>query len=87
MSAEAKRLIQMDQFGLFQDDEKGPMWRASFSDLKKATLQAQKSADNEQVEFFVYSFRTFTEIARVAPTQPRQNSKERRTASQLSSTG
>lgn len=53
------------QFGLFQDDGKGPVWRASFSDFAAAKLQAQKLAEAEHAEFFVYCFKTFSEIARV----------------------
>ena len=41
------------QFGLFQDDAGGPLWRASFADLDEAKRNARKLADEERQEFFV----------------------------------
>ena len=57
------------QFGLFQDDEGGPLWRASFADLDEAKRNARKLADEERREFFVCRFEDYSEAARVFPTR------------------
>ena len=57
------------QFGLFQDEAGGPLWRASFADLDEAKRKAQKFADEERQEFFVYRFEDYSEIARVFPSR------------------
>ena len=56
------------EFGLFQSDVDGPLWRGCFGDLDEANRQAQKFADNEGLEFFVYSFRDLIEVARFFPS-------------------
>jgi hypothetical protein len=58
-----------DQFGLFMDNGEGPIWKAFFTDLEAARNHAQKSADEERCEFFVYSFENFSEVARLFPTR------------------
>ena len=58
-----------DQFGLFQDDHDGPLWRASFADMDEAKRRGQKFADDEGEEFFVYSFKNYSEVARLFPTR------------------
>jgi hypothetical protein len=68
-----------DQYGLFEDDGKGPMWRDSFTDLEQAKIQGQKLANKEQVTFFIYCFHRFREVARFKPakkllTQPKPQS-------------
>jgi hypothetical protein len=60
-----------DEFGLFEDTEKGPLWRDFFGDLGEAKLKAKKLADEEGHEFFVYNFITYTEVARFSPTNPK----------------
>ena len=45
------------------------MWRESAADLNEARRNAQRLADDEGVEFFVYSFRSFTEVARLFPSR------------------
>jgi hypothetical protein len=57
------------QFGLFQDNEGGPFWRAFFVDLDDAKRNAQKFADDERQEFFVCRFEDSTEVARLFPTR------------------
>jgi hypothetical protein len=57
------------QFGLFQDDAGGPLWRASFADLDEAKRNARKLADEERQEFFVRRFEDYSEIARVFPSR------------------
>jgi hypothetical protein len=57
------------QFGLFQDDACGPLWRASFADLDEAKRNAQKFADEERQEFFVYRFEDYSEVARLFPSR------------------
>lgn len=56
-----------NQFGLFSQDEKGPLWRAFFSDLEDAKRKAQKLADLEGLEFFIYDFELDGEVARFYP--------------------
>jgi len=58
-----------DQFGLFLDDHDGPMWRGSFAELDEAKRHGQKFADDEEQEFFVYSFRNSSEVARLFPSR------------------
>jgi hypothetical protein len=57
------------QFGLFQDDAGGSLWRASFADLDEAKRNARKLADEERQEFFVRRFEDYSEIARVFPSR------------------
>lgn len=57
------------QFGVFLDDRKGPMWREYFQDIEMARNYAQKSADEEASEFFIYSFQNFSEVGRKFPTR------------------
>jgi hypothetical protein len=57
------------EFGLFQDDDGGPLWRASFAELDEAKHHAQKFADDEGREFFVYSFKSYSEVARLFPSR------------------
>jgi hypothetical protein len=57
------------QFGLFQDDDDGPLWRASFDDLDEAMHNGQKLADDERHGFFVYSFKDYREVARFFPSR------------------
>ena len=56
------------QFGVFKDDGQGPMWRKSFATLDEARFHAQRFADDEGHEFFVYSFKDYSEIARSFPS-------------------
>ena len=63
------------RFGVYKDDGKGPIWRVSFSDLAEAERNGQKFANDEQVEFFIYCFRTFVEIARIYPLRRAQATK------------
>jgi len=65
------------QFGLYQDDSDGPRWRASFCDLDEAKRNAQKFADEEGQEFFVYRFEDYSEVARVFPTRMRPQPQAR----------
>jgi hypothetical protein len=57
------------KFGLFQDDEGRPLWRASFADLDEAKRNARKLAEEERQEFFVCRFEDYSEVARVFPTR------------------
>jgi hypothetical protein len=56
------------EFGLFEDAEKGPLWREFFLDLDKAKVRAQQLADESDHEFFVFSFNNFVEVARSFPS-------------------
>jgi hypothetical protein len=57
------------QFGLFQDGPEGPLWRASFADIDQAKRHAQVYADEEGREFFVYSYKDYSEVARLFPSR------------------
>lgn len=59
------------QFGLFIQDEKGPLWRGFFADLDAAKQTAQELANRENREFFVFNFKNFTEVARSFPPRPK----------------
>ena len=56
-------------FAIFDDDGIGISWRVSSTDLDEAERQAQKLADAEGCEFFVYSFTHFAEVARAFPAE------------------
>lgn len=45
------------------------MWRASFVDLDEAKRHAQKFANEEGQEFFVYRFEDSSEVARLFPAR------------------
>jgi hypothetical protein len=60
-----------DQFGIFQDDDHGPLWRASFADLDEAKHHAQEFADDDGREFFVVSFKDYWEVARLLSSRAR----------------
>lgn len=49
---------------VFMEDGEGPVWKAYFDDIEEAKRQCQDLAQNTGFECFVYSFHTFTEIAR-----------------------
>ena len=57
------------QFGLFIQDEKGPLWRGFFTDLDAARKAAEELARKENSEFFVFNFKNFTEVARSFPAR------------------
>lgn len=54
-------------FELFAQDDKGPMWRGSFSDLESAKVKAQELANQEGIEFFVFNLGVAQEVARFFP--------------------
>ena len=56
-----------DKYDVFAEEERGPIWRASFSDLESAKAKAQSLATEEGMEFFVFRFRNAGEIARFFP--------------------
>jgi hypothetical protein len=65
------------QFGVFKDDERGPLWHGFFTDLQEAKKHAQNLAEEHRSEFFVYNFKDFSEIARFFPPRfrPKASSK------------
>ncbi len=54
-------------FGLFIQDEEGPLLRDFYTDLDEAKRKAQELATNEGFEFFVFDFKDSSEIARFLP--------------------
>lgn len=63
---------QDHRFGVFVEDEKGHLWRGFFDDLEAAKSSAQELANQEGLEFFVFDFRDFSEVARFFPARPRR---------------
>jgi hypothetical protein len=59
------------QFGVFREDEQGPLWNGSFTHLDEAKQKARTLAESEGCEFFIYNFQDFTEIARFFPSRPK----------------
>lgn len=62
------------QFGLFVQDDQGTLWRGFFNDLDEAKRKAQELADLEGFEFFIYDFKTASEITRFFPRKPKPRS-------------
>jgi hypothetical protein len=56
-----------EEFAIFAQDEKGPMWREALPDLDTAKVKAKRLAMDEGVEFFVFSFKDAREVARFFP--------------------
>jgi len=69
--------VAADEFAVFSQDEKGPMWRQCFLDLGSAKARAQELAIQEGLEFFVFSLKNSSEVARFFPNR-RQERGERR---------
>ena len=55
------------EFAVFSQDDKGPMWREFFHDLGSAKARARQLTIEEGLEFFVFSLRNSTEVARFFP--------------------
>ena len=68
--------VAEDEFAVFSQDEKGPMWRQCFLDLGSAKARAQELAIQEGLEFFVFSLKNYSEVARFFPNR-RQKRGER----------
>jgi len=57
------------QFGVFKDShDHGPLWMAIFSDLVETKRYAQRFADDEGCELFIYNYGDYSEVARSFPT-------------------
>jgi hypothetical protein len=59
--------VAEDEFAVFSQDEKGPLWRQCFLDLESAKRKAQELAIEEGLEFFVFSLKDSSEVARFFP--------------------
>jgi hypothetical protein len=57
------------RFGLYEEDGRGRMWRASFADLAEAKRHAQQLVKDEGKEFIVYNFNSCREVARICPVE------------------
>jgi hypothetical protein len=55
------------EFAVFSQDERGPMWREFSRDLGSAEARAKQLAIEEGLEFFVFSLKNSTEVARFFP--------------------
>jgi hypothetical protein len=58
-----------DKFGLFSQDDKGPIWRGAFADFESAKFRAQSFANEEGLEFFVFSLELAQVVARFFPNR------------------
>ena len=63
-----------NDFGLFVQDGKGPLFRVSVPELVEAKRRAQELARTEGLECFVYCFKTFTKVARFHPPRNKSTS-------------
>lgn len=63
------QLLDDLEFGVFQDDGRGPLWKASVTEVNEAKRLAQALAAECKQEVFVYNFRNGREIARSFPTR------------------
>jgi len=61
-----------EDYGIFVDDERGPVWKAFFADLDGAKERAQQIAIENGVEAFVFSFKDSSEVARFFPKPVRR---------------
>lgn len=57
----------MNDFAVFVEAEKAPVYKGSFADKEEAVRVAQASANLSGSEAYVYSFSNFREIARFFP--------------------
>jgi hypothetical protein len=60
-----------EEFAVFAQDERGPIWREAFPSLETAKATAQALAMKEGLEFFVFSFKDAREVVRFFP-RPKQ---------------
>jgi len=59
--------LREGEFAVFSQDDSGPMWRQCFLDLETAKTKAQELAIEEGLEFFVFSLKNSSEVARFFP--------------------
>ena len=62
----------LHEFALFAQEKQGPIWKGASGDLAKAKEQAQRFADRDGCEYFIFSLRDFTEVARAFPKSGRK---------------
>jgi hypothetical protein len=60
--------MELEHYGVFKEDHKGPIWIAFFDDLDQAKTAASKLCEKEHAVFFIYCFQKFREVARFKPT-------------------
>jgi hypothetical protein len=65
------------QFGLFVEDGRGPLWRGFYHDLEIAKKKGEELADKEGLEFFIFNFKNFSEIARFSPPASKREASAR----------
>ena len=61
--------MDANRYAIFRDDKDGPVWREFSTDLITAKINAQRLADAEQLEFFVFDFEDISEVARLFPSR------------------
>ena len=61
--------MQDQTFAVFCQDGAGPVWRGFFNDLDAAKQKAKQCVHEEGLEAFVFSFQSYTEVARFFPAR------------------
>jgi hypothetical protein len=69
-------VLQDQNFAVFAQDERGPLWREGFHDAETAKTKAKQLAFNEGLEFFVFSFINYSEVARFFPQRKAMDTSE-----------
>jgi hypothetical protein len=64
-----------ETFGVFIDDDKGPIWCCGLNDIAESKRKAEEISTNQNVECFVYSFEKVREVARFYPRTSKLNKK------------
>jgi hypothetical protein len=67
---------KLEEFDVFMEDEKGPIWKGYFNNLEHAKRKAQELADREGCPCFVYSVESSKEIARCQPSRRKADRPE-----------
>lgn len=61
---------KLQNFGVFSQEKSGPIWKGFFDDLEEAKRFARACAASGELEFFVYSLLSGSEVARYFPKKP-----------------
>ena len=56
-----------EQFAVFAQTAKGPLWKEFCDNSAQAKVKAQRLADCERTEHFVFSLLSFSEVFRAFP--------------------
>jgi hypothetical protein len=62
-------------YGLFFRDGNGPLCRGFFADLEKAKVEAQRLAEKDGYEYFIFDLLRYVEVARIPPLNQHHGSR------------